>query len=129
MGRSLGSISAIELGFRDGPAIRGLIIESGFACITSILRHLDLPLPRGDASIERIEAECREMVRAISLPVLIIHGAEDSLVPLNEAEALYEGLGSEKKELLVIPGADHNSILFTQQERYFSAIRRFVSGG
>jgi hypothetical protein len=129
MGRSLGSISALELGFRDGSAVPGLIIESGFMCITSILRHLDLPLPRTDASIRRVEVECREMVRAISLPVLIIHGAEDSLVPLGEAEDLYEGLRSEKKELVVIPGADHNSLLFTQRERYFGAIRRFVSGG
>ena len=126
MGRSLGSISAIELGYRDNAAIRGLIIESGFECIVSILRHLDLPVPPFDTWIDRIEVECRAMVRAIRLPVLVIHGEEDQLVPLREAERLYEDLASQEKEMVVISGADHNTILFAQMGRYFDAIRKFV---
>jgi alpha-beta hydrolase superfamily lysophospholipase len=129
MGRSLGSISAIELGYRGDPAIRGLIIESGFECIVSVLRHLDLPVPPFDSWIDRIEASCRDMARAIRLPVLIIHGEDDQLVPLAEAKRLYDDLTSEKKELVVIPDADHNSIFFADTERYFAAIRTFVHSG
>ncbi len=61
------------------------------------------------------------------LPALVIHGEADSLVPLQEAETLYALLGSEKKELTVIPWADHNSLIFEGEEEYFSAIRGFTS--
>jgi pimeloyl-ACP methyl ester carboxylesterase len=43
MGRSLGSISALELGYHYGDQIQGLVIESGFASVTGLIRHLGLP--------------------------------------------------------------------------------------
>lgn len=125
MGRSLGSLSAIELALRHGDAFGGLIIESGFASILSITLHLDLPMPEGiDPGV--ILEECLAMVRQITIPALIIHGEWDNLVPVREAHQLHEQIGSNQKELLVIPQADHNDIMFTGIERYFDAIRRFV---
>jgi esterase/lipase len=60
------------------------------------------------------------------MPTLIIHGEEDSLVPLTEAEAIYSLLKTEEKKLVIIPYADHNSLIFEGEEEYFSAIATFL---
>lgn len=124
MGRSMGSISALELGYHYSDQIQGLIIESGFASVTRLIKHLGLP-SRGIA-LEPIENERLAMLRKISLPSLIIHGEFDNLVPLQEARDLWTYLGAAKKELVIIPQADHNSVMFLGAEHYFGAIQKFI---
>jgi fermentation-respiration switch protein FrsA (DUF1100 family) len=62
------------------------------------------------------------------MPTLIIHGESDTLVPLKEAEDLYNHLGTQEKELLIIPSASHNDIMFVGFKEYFEAIQRFIKG-
>ena len=124
MGRSLGSISALELSYHVPKALQGLIIESGFASVTRLIKHLGLPAD--GRALESIEKERLAMIRNISLPALIIHGEVDSLVPLEEAKDLYTHLGTKEKELVVIPGADHNSVMFADLRTYMTAIQKFV---
>lgn len=124
MGRSLGSVSAFEIAYGHGPDIRGLIIESGFPSISSlIIRH---GIASADMSLDSIAGECLDMLRAITVPVLVIHGEYDTLVPPDEAEAIMENIGSPNKNLLMIPGATHNDIMFIGLRQYMSAIREFV---
>jgi hypothetical protein len=126
MGRSLGSISAIELAYRSKHDFRGLIIESGFVSILPVMKHLGLSLQM-DAEVERVLEEALAMVREIKLPALIIHGEDDTLVPLEEAKRFYDNLGSAEKRLVIIPGADHNDIMFTGIDQYFEAIKMFIA--
>ena len=126
MGRSLGSISAIELAYRWKQDFRALIIESGFVSILPVMKHLDLSLP-SDTRTDGIEEEALAMVREIKLPALIIHGEDDTLVPLREARKFYDNLGSAEKRLLVIPGADHNDIMFVGIDQYFEAIKKLIA--
>ena len=124
MGRSLGSVPALELAAQYAHAIPGLIIESGFISVTALIRHLGLPAAGLD--LAAIEEESRRKAAQISIPVLIIHGQADSLVPYSQAEELDRSLGSESKQLVPIPGADHNDVIFYDRERYFTAIEQFV---
>lgn len=124
MGRSLGSVSALELAYHYPDKIKGLIIESGFASVARLIRHLGLPSPGPD--LTQFEQECLEMVRKISVPTLIIHGEYDSLVPLQEARDLFAHLGTNQKQLVIIPNADHNDIMFVGLTQYFNAIQRFT---
>jgi fermentation-respiration switch protein FrsA (DUF1100 family) len=48
------------------------------------------------------------------------------LVPLENGEDLYENLGTEEKELLVIPSATHNDIMLVGFREYFKALQRFI---
>ncbi len=125
MGRSLGSESALELACTHGTDVAGLVIESGFPSILSVVRHLGLPSP-AMVDFEAIDEACLERVRKITVPALVIHGDEDLLVPLTEALRLFSNLSSQDKELVVIPHADHNSILYTDVNLYFASISRFV---
>src|SRR4030042_3964207 len=110
MGRSLGSISALELAYHHQEEIKGLIIESGFPSVVRIMFHLGIPTQ--GMGLEKIDQGCLERIKKIFLPTLIIHGEQDSLVPLENAKDIYQNLGAREKELLVIPSATHNDIMF-----------------
>jgi len=123
MGRSLGSISALELASAYPGKIVGLIIESGFISIAGLIHHLGLPSP-GDLSA--LESFYRKLVENIVMPALIIHGESDRLVPLIQGRDLFETLSSNNKELVVIPAADHNDIMFVDSTKYMDAIDDFM---
>lgn len=124
MGRSLGSISALELAFHSRQEIRGIIIESGFISVVRVMRHLDTPID--DTRYNQIDAQCLDLVRSVNVPALIIHGENDTIVPYQEALDLYETIGSPQKEMLTIPAADHNDIMFVGLKQYFDAIVKFI---
>jgi alpha-beta hydrolase superfamily lysophospholipase len=124
MGRSLGSVSALELAYHHQADIPGIIIESGFLGVARIMTHLNVPAE--GIELDKIDAECLKMARSLTLPTLIIHGEYDNLVPFREAEDLYENIRSADKQLLMIPLADHNDIMFVGLNEYFNAIRSFV---
>lgn len=122
MGRSLGSAPACELAASYPGELRGLIVESGFASATRLMRYLGLPIEAPDNG----HLPNLSNVRRITLPSLIIHGRHDSLIPVSEAEAIYESLPATDKRLLIIEGADHNDILYVGAAEYFQALTEFV---
>jgi hypothetical protein len=124
MGRSMGSVAALDLAHQFPEKMRGMIIESGFASVTRLIKHLGLP--SGGIDLEPIEQERIGMIREISVPTLIIHGEYDNLVPLQEAKDLFAYLGGRQKKLVVIPKADHNSVMFYGMKKYFDSIKEFM---
>ena len=124
MGRSLGSISAFELAYHYQDEIKGLIIESGFPSVVRIMTHLGIPAE--GMGLEEIEQECLERIEKIFIPSLIIHGDQDWLVPLQNAKDIYQHLGTQEKEFLIIPSATHNDIALVGFQEYFNALGRFI---
>jgi uncharacterized protein len=124
MGRSLGSISALELAYHFQKEMKGLIIESGFPSVVRIMSHLGIPAL--GSGLEKIDQECLERIKKILLPALIIHGERDSLVPFENGREIYRHLGSKEKELLAIPSATHNDIMLVGFKDYFRTLQQFV---
>jgi pimeloyl-ACP methyl ester carboxylesterase len=124
MGRSLGSISAFELAYHYQEGIKGLIIESGFPSVVRIMTHLGMPTD--GMGLEKIDEECLERIKKISIPSLIIHGDQDWLVPLENAKDIYQHLGTREKEFLIIPSATHNDIMLVGFKEYFNTLQRFI---
>ena len=125
MGRSLGSHPAIELAAHRPERLRGLITESGAANLRRLMRFFGLGDPAGEAA-ELIERH-RAKIAAIKLPSLIIHGEWDELIPIEHAIEFHDSLTAEPKELVVIPGAGHNDILWVGLRQYFAALADFVA--
>ena len=125
MGRSLGTLPALELAAHSGTLLRGLIIESGTAGTgDSWLRFLP---PGSDSSPwQELNRLHLAKVRSITLPLLSIHGQRDELIPLDRAVELQEVIGSKKKELVVIPGAGHNDVMCVGMQEYFAALSGFI---
>jgi hypothetical protein len=124
MGRSLGSVSAIELAFHYGEKIKGLILESGFASTVRLMTRLGFP--KEFLGIKDFGFPNLTKIRTVILPTLIIHAEFDSLIPLTEARDLFENVATKEKRLVIIPGADHNTIMMVGMEPYFKAIWEFV---
>ncbi|MEM1723859.1 MAG: alpha/beta hydrolase [Candidatus Jordarchaeales archaeon] len=126
MGRSLGSIPAIELAYHYQDEIKGLIVESGIAnTFTLFLDFFGIKI--SDELREQLESVSNKAkIRKIKAPTLIIHAENDTLIPVSEAIELYENSGAEDKELFIIPGADHNDLWFVAGEKYYDKIKAFV---
>ena len=122
MGRSMGRHSAFELGARTADVLKGMIIESGRPTLGQFLHGLEPDLAT------MLEATHRDKVRSVQLPVLVIHGEEDTLAPVQQAMDMYHDFVSPNKRLLTIPGAGHNNLLHLGLGEYFEAIRAFVAG-
>jgi alpha-beta hydrolase superfamily lysophospholipase len=125
MGRSLGSVPAIELAAALPKEFHGLIIESGFGSMARLLRYIGL----SGFSSSSLEPEFPNLsrIRAVRLPTLIIHGENDNLIPRSEAESLYQASPAEEKSMLIINRADHNDIMIRDVRTYFNALKDFVS--
>jgi len=100
MGRSLGSISALELAAHYPDQIKGLIIESGFSNVLNVMRQWG-SIPK-EISLPQFDQACLEMVKSITVPTLLIHGDIDEIVPFQEAVDMYENLGSLDKKMITI---------------------------
>ncbi len=125
MGRSLGSAPAIELASSYDEEIKGLIIESGFAETLPLAKTLGIELEGADISEEQTFNNGGKIAR-VSKPTFLLHGQLDTLIPLWQAEKLHAECGARSKELQVVPGADHNSLIAVGGIYYFQAIKQFV---
>ena len=126
MGRSLGSLPAIELAFHYQDSIAGLIIESGSA--HNFRRLWDY---LGNSEMNIVLSEDKPFlnklkIRQIIKPTLVIHGERDQILPVSEGQELYQHSGTPDKKLLIIPGADHNDVMVRDQNLYFDTIEEFV---
>ncbi|MBS7248152.1 MAG: alpha/beta hydrolase [Candidatus Freyarchaeota archaeon] len=126
MGRSLGSIPAVELAYHYQDEIDGLIVESGIA--NTFTLFLDLFGVRvGGELREKLEAVSNKAkIKDVRIPTLIIHAENDTLIPVSEAVELYESSGADDKEIFIIPGADHNDLWFVAGEKYYEKIKSFI---
>lgn len=126
MGRSLGSICAIDLAYGYPEQLKGLIIDSGFASILKLIGYLGYPaksLALNDLTFPNLAK-----IGSITLPTLILHGEYDSLIPVSEARDLFEKAAAKRKRLVIIEGADHNDIMLVGMDKYFAEINQFVFG-
>jgi pimeloyl-ACP methyl ester carboxylesterase len=125
MGRSLGSACAIDLALFYAKLSKGLVIESGFADTLPLLEVLGISM----SGKEIREEECfgnKAKIARVALPTLILHGARDQLIPVSEAEKLQANSGARNKQLFLIPGADHNTMIYMAGSMYFQTIRHFI---
>ncbi len=125
-GRSLGSASALEVAAAFGTRVRGLVVESGFAQVAPLLRTLGLDPDRlglaGDFDLHNLDK-----IAAYPGPTLVVHGEHDALLPPENARLLYAASGSQRKRLLLLPDADHNSVFLYGLDAYLAGIRELAA--
>lgn len=123
MGRSMGSAPAIQMASNHSSMFAGLIIESGFAKVMPLLARRGLahildgiPDPIGN----------EEKIKMLDLPLLVIHGERDNLIPVEQGQMLYDASPAETKRIWRAPQAGHNDLLLYVDE-YFDQIRQFLN--
>ncbi len=114
-GQSLGGSFAIAqvARYKDRYPIKALIVDSGFAGFRRIAREKlhDFALTRPfDWLLQWLFPDqpdvLRDVARIHPLPLLIIHGLADTIVPARHAELLFQH-ASQPKALWLIPGVGH----------------------
>ena len=124
MGRSLGSAPAIHLVHEYADTFAGLILESGFAHILPLMARLGLPTERL-AGLPDPVGNIRKLTE-VDLPLLVIHGERDTILPVANGQALYDASPASQKRILRVPRAGHNDLLFYAPDEYFAAIADFI---
>ncbi|MFC5464094.1 alpha/beta hydrolase [Lederbergia graminis] len=71
------------------------------------------------------EASSLKQVEKTEVPILYIHGKEDTFVPTNLAEELYEHTNSEA-ELMLVDGANHGESFVLEKEAYKERLNSFL---
>ena len=120
--------------------VRGIIADCGFTSpeeiISSVYRSV-LHLPAGPsvwiagllakvfAGFSLSECDTRKSLKNSNIPVLLIHGEEDSFVPCRMSKEGYEACPGEKK-LLLVPKAEHGLSFLTDGLRYTAAVIDFL---
>jgi alpha-beta hydrolase superfamily lysophospholipase len=74
-----------------------------------VLRYVERVIGHRFDEIAPIHTLCR-----IDAPVLLVHGDADRTVPLGDARDIIGHCPSPRRRLLVIPGADHDSVEFIE---------------
>lgn len=114
-GRSVGSGPAVDLAARR--PVGGLILESPFVTAFRVLTRIQiLPFDKF-ANIDKIQR--------VDVPVLILHGVDDELIPLWHGKALYEQAPHPKFSLWV-EGAGHNDLFWQDRQSYIDTLNRFI---
>ena len=72
------------------------------------------------------EASAVEQLKKTALPVLFIHGEEDTFVPYYMLDLVYDACASPEKERLSIPGAAHGEASWEDPELYWSTVEAFL---
>jgi fermentation-respiration switch protein FrsA (DUF1100 family) len=119
-GRSLGASVALEVAIKKPPA--GIILESPFTSIVAMARKL-YGFPLGKLLLTRYDNESK--IRQINLPLLILHGDQDQIVPFEMGRTLFD-IANEPKDFYNIRGAGHNNTDITGGEPYFHRLESFV---
>lgn len=120
-GESLGGSIASWLAARHAPA--GLILYATFTSVPDMARAL---YPLFPASwLARYRYDTRAALARVHRPLLILHSAEDEIIPFAHGQALL-GAAHEPKRLVQLRGG-HNDALWVSQERFEAEVGAFAA--
>jgi pimeloyl-ACP methyl ester carboxylesterase len=126
MGRALGSAAALEVAccFRD--KVEALVLESPFAWTVPYLKRLGVATEELGIC-EGMGFGNPHKIRSTGMPTLIIHGANDDVIPSSEGETLLVYSSSRRKQFLLASGCGHLDIVEKYGDIYFQTLSRFAA--
>lgn len=122
VGRSLGGGVATWLAEHHPAA--GLVLEATFTSIADVVQHV-APLP-GIGRFVRLGYPSLSRMPRLDLPLLVVHGRGDDLVPFEHGRALFDA-AAEPKRLVELRGG-HNDAFTVSRNAYVAALREFGAG-
>jgi hypothetical protein len=115
-GHSLGGPIAAEVALRGGGAA-ALVLESSFTSVAELA-------PLGGLVTQRLDL--MEKMPRLALPVLIVHGSRDTVVPPEMARRLYDAARGPKR-LLMVEDAGHSWVVRRAGGAVFEAMRELAA--
>ena len=140
IGLSMGASTVMMATGLDLPEnVKGVIADCGYSTPKDILQTvikmmklpvgLAYPIVKLSAKVygkfDLESASATEAMAKSKVPILLIHGEADELVPCEMSRANYEACASEK-ELFTVPGAGHGLSYLTDVEGYMGKFKGFL---
>lgn len=119
LGRSLGGGVAVQVAGQMPP--RALILVSTFSSLVDVAARVFPWLPV--RWLMRNRYESARVISRCPVPLLQIHGVDDTIVPLELGERLHAASGAEHKKFLSAAGLGHNDLPL---EAFVEEINRFI---
>ncbi|MGD2176000.1 MAG: alpha/beta hydrolase, partial [Candidatus Brocadiaceae bacterium] len=119
-GRSLGAAVALRVATLH--RVAGLIVEGAFESAPAMARSMFPLIPVWPLMRNNFDNLGR--IGDLDVPVLVVHGEEDGVVPVSQGKAVFAA-ASEPKKLYVVQGADHNDTYAVGGAAYFEQIESF----
>ena len=117
MGRSVGSGPSVWLASREHP--RALVLVSPFTSTFAVLPPAQYLLPADRfPNLRRI--------RRRDLPLLVIHGENDRVIPFDHGRTLHQASPARKKHFVALPATDHNDLYFLRLPTVIDELVRFA---
>lgn len=138
-GESMGAATALMVLDRECPDF--VIADCPFAdtqlLLKKMLRGMHLPvntvsfivklLAKRRYGYELENASPVKAVRKADVPICLIHGDGDKLIPFEHSKMLFEACRNDKSEFHAFSGADHAWSVIREPERYESIVRDFIN--
>lgn len=105
-GRSLGTGVASWLASQYNPS--GIVLETPYYSLESLITRY-YPLYTYYTE-NRIEMNSAGFLQNVKAPVMILHGTEDPLIPIQEAARLYDSIPFGNKTFIAIAGGTHDNL-------------------
>lgn len=138
VGKSMGGAAVAQAAVQL-PDLAVLVLESTYSSFEENLPNImpsiarapgflaPLVFSRMDAAAAEPLTEIRtvEAVKALNVPLLLVHGAEDRLVPLAQGQAIFAA-ANEPKVLYTVPGAGHLDIFTIDPAAFAAQMQAFL---
>jgi fermentation-respiration switch protein FrsA (DUF1100 family) len=105
--------------------VRCAIIENSFPSLAAMGNAMYRPVPLG--WFAPLALSTTRWLNAAGVPVLVIHGKRDAVIPFELGVQLYDGL-RVPKQMLVSETGGHCEIATSDPARYYESVVRFVTG-
>lgn len=139
VGKSMGG-AVVAQAAQQLPGVALLVLES---CYTSLAENMPNIVPsvarvpaflapiifrRMDAetAVSLTEFNTTDIVADLAMPLLVIHGDLDGLVPLAQGQAIFAA-ANQPKQLTIIPGAGHQDIFTINPDQFAAGLEMFLA--
>lgn len=120
VGHSLGGAIAAELAVRH-PDAAGLVLEATFTSIRDMVGHTAWGLLPVRLILTQ-EFDTLSKLPNIRLPILVVHGTSDSVVPYEMGERLFAAATGPKR-FISVEGGTHHNLSSIANDQYRAALR------
>lgn len=138
LGFSMGAATSLMATAECGE-IDAVVADSAYADIVSIIesefsKRSDLPkffipiilfIAKNIYDVDFTAIRPVEAVKKISVPVFIIHGGKDDMIPVQHAYRLKEACQNPDSKLWIVPEAQHSSPYLARPVEYMSEVSSF----
>ncbi len=132
-GHSLGSAIAAELATDFAATLGGtwrperLVLEAPFTSARDMARFvIARPVELVWGLISRVHYDTEAVVRTLDVPVWVVHGERDHIVPARMGERVFTA-AAVRGELLLVRGAGHADVAATAGEVYWQWLERALA--